>query len=324
MRRWWEKVWYQPHHPIAILLLPFSYLYRLIINLRSFLYSKRLLKTVTAKVPVIVVGNITVGGTGKTPMVIWLAEWLKQQGYTPGIVSRGYGAKTKNFSQWVYPDSNALQVGDEPLLIAQRTQCPVVIAPKRIQAIATLLANSQCNIIISDDGLQHYAMSRSIELVMVDAEREFGNGWCLPAGPLREPLSRLKTVDFIVMQGHGGFAQYTMQLEATKFFNLKNSNKIFELANIRQPIHAVAAIGNPQKFFNNLRQLGLIIIEHSFSDHYFFKPGELNFQGIVIMTEKDAVKYRPYADERHWFLRVDAQINSELQKDIRNKLMNHE
>ena len=307
-------IWYR-RSIFSYLLLPLSWLFRLIIIIRRWLYQLKLKTVNHFSVPVIVIGNIIVGGTGKTPLVIWLANLLSQQGYKPGIVSRGYKVKNITKPRLITTNSSITEAGDEPLIIAKHTNCPVVITPNRSKAIELLINQHNCNIIISDDGLQHYAMARDIEIVVVDGQRQFGNGWLLPAGPLREPISRLKSVDFSV------YNTVNMHLQPATSLTAVNDNQrhlnISELTN--KKVHAVAGIGNPQRFFTTLRQLGLQIIEHPFPDHYNFQKNDIDLDenSIIIMTEKDAVKCTEISDSRHWFLPVTA----ELEKDLANNIL---
>lgn len=290
------------------------------------LYYKLFLPT-KFPVPIIVVGNITVGGTGKTPMVIGLADLLKKHGYNPGIISRGYGRKS-NGSIVVAADSRADEVGDEALLIKRRTKCPVIVDNDRVAATKKLLDTYDCNVIISDDGLQHYKLPRYIEIAMVDAEFEFGNGFSLPAGPLREPISRLKSVDFVVRNFNTNLSfvtpsgEYGMVLEPTGFRNIKNPALVKTAHDFQdQVIHAVAGIGIPQKFFKTLRQLNLNIIEHPFSDHYVFSAADFLFKDkAIIMTEKDGVKCRALAEDNFWYMEIDAKLDNKFVDEILNKL----
>lgn len=321
MAQWHNSIWYQKNI-FSCLLLPFSAVYRMAIAIRRLFYQTNIFKTTNFSVPVIVVGNITVGGTGKTPFVIALTELLKHHHYKPGIVSRGYHGSEKNFPHWVNDKSDPKHVGDEAVLLARRTQCPVVIDPHRTRAVQMLLSKTDCNVVISDDGLQHYAMGRNIEIAVVDGERRFGNGFCLPAGPLRETITRLNSVDFIVANGAAAKNEFAMTLQGDHIYNIKNSEKQLTLDDIRQPVHAVAAIGNPQRFFKQLKEMGLNIIEHEFPDHYFFKPGDIDFgkNAIVIMTEKDAVKCLDFASDNHWCFAVSAKIEDVFYKQVLDQL----
>lgn len=275
-------------------------------------------------IPIIIVGNITVGGTGKTPLVIWLVRFLQEHNYKPGIVSRGYGGKNKIFPQKVDSDSDTQQMGDEAVLLARRAGCPVIIAPKRVNAVRYLLNNTDCNIVISDDGLQHYALARDIEIAVIDGERRFGNRWCLPAGPLREPISRLETVDFIVTNGgEVGLGEYGMSLIPGDIYNISDPTLKANLNDFAgQAVHAIAGIGNPDRFFGTLRELGLSIFQHRFPDHYQFAHKDIDFkdEAKIIMTEKDAVKCETFADYRYWCLPVEAELDAVFGEKLLEKL----
>lgn len=316
------KFWYKKS-VISYFLLPFSFIYIVIVNIRKFYY--KIFPAKKFPVPIIIVGNITVGGTGKTPLVIYLAELLKKNGYNPGIISRGYGGKSKNYPLFVTDNSRVKEVGDEALLIARRTKCPVVVGPKKIDSARVLLLNKNCSVIISDDGLQHYALPRDIEIAVVDAELEFGNKFCLPAGPLREPIERLQQVNFVVKNYNicPSDDDYGMVLEPIIFYNLKNP-EITKTINAfkNKTIHAVAGIGNPKRFFQTLHnKLGLNIIEHPFPDHYIFHSSDFLFKGeTIIITEKDAVKCDRIAIENCWCLRIEAKLSDKLAKLIINNL----
>ena len=306
-----QKIWYKKSI-LAYILFPFSLLFFIIISIRRWLYRVGIFHSMKFSVPVIVVGNITVGGTGKTPLIIYLAESLKQKGYTPGIVSRGYGSKMNKEPRSVVAESSFKEVGDEPLLIFSRTQCSVWICADRIAAVEKILSETNCNVILSDDGLQHYALKRDMEIAVVDSERQFGNGFMLPAGPLRETKSRLKEVDFVVMNGKKSNFELDnkiihMQLKPDKIYNLMDSKKILDINKTKTAVHAVAGIGNPQRFFKALRSLGLTIVEHPYPDHYQFQLSDLSFDDNfpVIITEKDAVKCKSFKNENLWCLRVN-------------------
>jgi len=275
-------------------------------------------------VPVIVIGNISVGGTGKTPLVIFLAQWLKSQGYQPGIVSRGYGGKATHWPQEVTADSDPILVGDEPVLIAKRTSCPMAVSPNRPEAVQKLINENKCNIIISDDGLQHYALGRDIEIAVINGQQKFGNGFLLPAGPLREPVSRLKSVDFVVTNGQGTFpfSTFKMQLIPGEIYQVSHPMNKLNLDDIHQPIQAIAGIGNPQRFFDTLKSLNLQIIEHPFPDHHAFKLKDIDFgqDALILMTEKDAVKCQAFANERCWCLPVEAKVDAKFIQNLQKKL----
>jgi tetraacyldisaccharide 4'-kinase len=316
------KIW-QKKNFLAYLLSPLSFIYGSFIFLRRKLYQMRLLKINYLSVPVIVVGNITIGGTGKTPVVIKLADFLKEKGWRPGIISRGYGANTQHFPCLVHQNSNAREVGDEPLLIARHTACPTIIDPNRSRGAKSLLKRSNCNIVISDDGLQHLSLGRNIEIIVIDGKRRFGNNLCLPAGPLREPASRLNSVDFIVSKEIAKTNEFKLSLIPDYFYPLiqpKNKQTAEHFKD--KKLHAVAGIGNPGQFFNTLRKLGLKIIEHPFPDHYLFKPRDFNYgnEAVIVMTEKDAVKCVGFVDARLWCLKTKTELDSNFLNAIHNRI----
>ncbi|MFC1603270.1 tetraacyldisaccharide 4'-kinase [Pseudomonadota bacterium] len=301
------------YNAVAIVLWPISLVFHLLAWMRRCAYRIGLFKQHKLPVPVIVVGNISVGGTGKTPLVIWLAEHLKALGYTPGIVARGYGAKIGKTPREVTPESCAEEVGDEPLLISRRTGCPMFVAPNRVAAARALLEKSDCNVIISDDGMQHYALGRDIEIAVVDGSRRFGNGCCLPAGPLREPVSRLATVDLVIVNGESASGEHSMQAAIGKVVNLRNPELTHNLEDFSgEQVHALAGIGNPQRFFQLLKEYDLQSIEWAFPDHHQFEKADItpDDELPVFMTEKDAVKCSHFAQPRHWYLPIDVNVDS--------------
>ena len=301
-----DKLWYG-NHPLHWLLVPFSWCYRVITRIRRW-YLQQYCQFV-CPVPLIVVGNITMGGVGKTPLVIELAKKIQQRGLTAAIVSRGYGAKIKSFPYEVQPNDSADQVGDEPLMMAQKTNCPVVIAPKRTEAILYLLKHHKVQVIISDDGLQHYRMGRSIEIAVIDGVRGLGNKQCLPAGPLREPAARLNEVDLIVVNEGIWENAHSMHLIPGKIKKLATFEEV-ESGVLKGKAAAVAAIGNPQRFYSTLRQLGIEFNTYSYPDHYQFKPYDFNYsENWVIMTEKDAVKCRTFVSDKLFCLPVEATLS---------------
>lgn len=316
------KIW-QGKNWGVYLLWPLSVLYSSFIFLRRKFYQLHFLRVHYFSVPTIVVGNLTVGGTGKTPLVIALACFLKDKGWRPGIISRGYGGNAQQFPCLVHQNSNAREVGDEPLLIALHTACPTIIDPIRSRGAKSLLKRSNCNIIISDDGLQHLSLGRNIEIAVVDGERRFGNNFCLPAGPLREPASRLNSVDFVVSKGTAQTNEFKLSLIPDYFYQLIQANHK-QSANyfLDKKVHAVAGIGNPDQFFRTLRELGLTIIEHPFSDHCLFKPHDFNYgdDAIIIMTEKDAVKCVGFVDARLWCLRTKTELDAHFLEAILNRI----
>lgn len=313
--------------PLHLILLPLSWLFRALVALRRALYLGRILSSQRLTVPVIVVGNISVGGTGKTPLTLALAQQLIRHGRRPLIVSRGHGGSVQQ-SQQVSPDSNAQQVGDEPLLMAQRNLCPVWIGKDRAAAAqAALLANPECDMVLCDDGLQHYRLRRDMEIAVIDGVRGFGNGFMLPAGPLREPAARLQTVDAVVVNGgEPATGQYAMRLSGEVFHNLLDPGKTASANDLRKlRCHAVAGIGHPQRYFRHLASLGLNTAEHAFPDHHLYRPADLSFTDCdaLLLTEKDAVKCGAFADERYWVLRVEARIDPALTEHILRKIAHH-
>lgn len=313
---WYRRTWF------TWLLLPIAWLFCLLVALRRGLYRLGMLRSERLPVPVIVVGNISVGGTGKTPLVIALVELLRAQGWKPGVISRGYGGAANNWPQPVNADSDAYWIGDEPLLIAQRSGAPMVVGPDRIAAARQLLASHEVDIIISDDGLQHYRLQRDVEIAVVDGARRLGNGHCLPAGPLREPAGRLKQVDIVVVNG-GASGELAMVLEPQPPRSLADEQRTQPLTALRgQPVHAVAGIGNPQRFFRMLEAAGLEIIPHPFPDHHRYLAADIDFGDAapVLMTEKDAVKCRTISDGRHWYLPVSARLPELFGQQLKHSL----
>lgn len=312
-----HPLWYGKHS-LRWLLLPFAWGYRLLVWLRRWYL--QIFRQKACPVPLIVVGNLTVGGVGKTPLVIALAKKLQQKGLRVGIVSRGYGASIQCFPHEVQSCDSAGEVGDEPFLIAQSTGSPVVISPRRTKAVDYLLERYAVQVIISDDGLQHYEMGRSIEIAVIDGMRGLGNGLCLPAGPLREPESRLKQVDFLV-QNQGGWAHtyslppsytrpFSMHLIPGKITKLSTQEKISLDWFRDKKVAAVAAIGNPERFYFTLSQLGIEFTAYTYPDHYSFRPNDLNYpERLIIMTEKDAVKCLSFLSDTLYYLPVEAQLD---------------
>ncbi|MBS0351500.1 MAG: tetraacyldisaccharide 4'-kinase [Proteobacteria bacterium] len=320
-----EKIWAQKNL-ISYLLAPLSGFYRLGMAIRKWSYQLGLRKVNSFDVPVIIVGNITVGGSGKTPLVIALVEWLKNQGWRPGIVSRGYGAiYSHTLPQTVFASSDVNKVGDEAILLAHKTACPMVVCKNRVYAVASLLTQFSCNVVISDDGLQHLRLNRNIEIAVVDGARRYGNEFCLPAGPLREPLCRLNTVDMIVNNGGNREGEYPMRLVPKNIYQLINPHNVLSVTAVQgRPVHAIAGIGNPQRFFKTLENLGFQFSAHSFPDHHLFQKENFNFEqdAIIIMTEKDAVKCQGFADSSYWCLPVRAELPEAFFLKIQKKIMN--
>lgn len=313
---WLEQHWYRIT-PLHLLLLPVSFIFGLLTALRRALYRCGILSSEKLPVPVIVIGNITVGGSGKTPLTLWLAQQLIEEGWHPGIISRGFGGTETSLPHSVAPSSSPDEVGDEAVLMAQRELCPVWVGRKRPATGRALLhAHPECDVLLSDDGLQHYRLRRDVEIAVVDGARRFGNGCLLPAGPLREMPARLNEVDAVVINcGVATGKEYRMQLEGSIFYNLLNPDSIMRASDFHyMKLHAIAGIGHPQRFFTHLNTLGLTVQAHSFPDHHCFISTDLNFADAdaILMTEKDAVKCAAFATEKCWVLRVEAQLDPDL------------
>ncbi len=310
LTRFFNNVWYGNGWQ-CVLFLPISWVFSQLVKVRKFAYNHAWKSSQSFPVPIIVVGNISVGGSGKTPLVIWLVELLKKSGYKPAIISRGYKGKAETWPQQVRVDSDPVIVGDEAVQLARRCQCPIAVGPDRCAAIDALLEHTDCNVIVSDDGLQHYAMQRDIEIAVVDGIRRYGNHRLLPAGPLREPVSRLDNVDFIISNGIAARGEYAMLVKGLMARNLV-SDKVQGLERFNgQTVHAVCGIGNPDRFFSGLKKFGINLIEHAYSDHHPFKEKEVCFYDDlpVLMTEKDAVKCQRFKYQQHWFVPVQAELN---------------
>ena len=313
--------WYQTTRCWSWILSPFSLLFFIIASGRRFLYKKGLLSSSKNKLPVIVVGNISVGGNGKTPFVIWLCEWLIKQGYRPGIISRGYGGKSEVYPLLVGNSTTGKEAGDEPVMIFKRLGIPVVVDPVRSQAAAYLSEHALVDIIVTDDGLQHYALQRDIEIVVVDGKRRFGNQHLMPMGPLREPLSRLKEVDFIINNGAQHDGEFTMLLKPDPCLPIAGKKREFPSD---KKVNACAAIGYPQRFFDTLEKQQFILNKKiSFADHHPFSAGDFkqfDKQLPLLMTEKDAVKCTAFAQQNWWYLPISAQLTNAFEKQLLEKI----
>jgi tetraacyldisaccharide 4'-kinase len=325
VQSWFNRIWYDRASP-PWWLLPLSSVYGAVVGSRRYLYSKRLRRSIRLPVPVVVVGNLSVGGTGKTPLVCWLVSHLAERGFKPGVVTRGYGgasADPRIIDASAGPDA----VGDEPILLVRRTGAPVAVGRDR-PAAAQLLVNAGCDVVVSDDGLQHYALARDCEIVVIDGERRFGNGSLLPAGPLREPKDRLAAADAVVV--NGGRAPidgaFSMRLEAGSVSSVAGGavKALDDFAGLT--VHAVAGIGNPQRFFDMLRAHGILVVAHPLPDHARLRAADISFgdQCPVFMTEKDAVKCAGIAGPHHWYVPVTASFaggESKMLLDIVTRAM---
>jgi len=322
-----QRLWYASRWA-HLLLAPLSGVFASVSALRRWLYRTGRLQSRRAAVPVVIVGNITVGGTGKTPVTIWLADQLRSRGFRPGVVSRGYGGVVGELPVQANAGSDPDIVGDEPLLIAARSRCPVLVHPNRVAA-ADALVKTGVDVIIADDGLQHYRLQRDFEIVVIDGERGFGNGWQLPAGPLREPRSRLDSVDQILVHEASSdpyaFDSAGLPEDKISRFHLVN-HELFAVGgeetrsfdDIRgNTVHAVAGIGNPERFFRMLESHGLEVVRHPYPDHAALTARDLQYDdGLdIVMTEKDAVKCREFATSRCWYVPVDVDMHDDAWLD---------
>jgi tetraacyldisaccharide 4'-kinase len=316
-------LWYQ-NRPIPLwqygLLWPLACLFKSIVSLRSWAYKHGWLPQFIAPIPVIIVGNLHCGGTGKTPFVQWLAKFLTAKGYKVGIVLRGYKKLNTHHLYRVSSYTECQEAGDEACILARATLCPVVISRSRVAAVKSLLAHDDCDIIISDDGLQHYALARTFEIVLMNA-RFIGNGYALPLGPMREPWSRLATVDCVVVNVNDSSpprvlpmdSALLMTIQPIALISLLRPTELYGLKDFcDQPIHAVAGIAHPQNFFTLLTDLGYTIIPHVFEDHHPFVKDDIDFgpNTRILMTEKDALKCLAFADARHFYIKIKASIEA--------------
>jgi tetraacyldisaccharide 4'-kinase len=337
MSEWLQREW-QKLGGGALVLLPFAIVFSVVVAIRRFLYRLRILPRWRAPVPVIVVGNITVGGAGKTPLVLAIVELLQSRGWNPGVIARGYGRVPRRESDplgvvRVYPDiATPEHFGDEPVLVARRARVPVFIGADRSAAARALLdAHPETDVLVSDDGLQHYALGRDVEIAVVDGDRLFGNGLPLPAGPLREPISRLRETDAIVVNGGDAGSLrlprcLPMRLGRERFAMVSGNGEatveeFVALARGRR-VAAVAGIGNPDRFFAQLARLGIEGRSFDFPDHHVYQPAELRLPEaeLIVMTEKDAVKCSAFADARMWFMRVEAILPPEFDEFLLARL----
>jgi len=326
-----EQVWFENHLAkwwLVPLLFPLTLIFWLLSTLRKALFKSGIKSSVKVACPVVVVGNIGVGGNGKTPVVVYLVEQLKQQGIKVGVISRGYGGNAPSYPYQLTEKSTPEQAGDEPVLIFQRCQVPVVVGSDRVAA-ANKLIELGCEIIISDDGLQHYRLKRDHELLVVDTKRQFGNGLLLPAGPLRETVTRLASVNSIILNGEKALnvycktPQYVMTLRAEYVINVKTGQKVLlsDFLPVHTVAHAIAGIGDPTRFFNYLVELGFKLDKvQGFIDHQAYNASMIDqtvgTEHCVLMTEKDAVKCQSFARDNWWYLPVDASFSAQESKQI--------
>lgn len=324
----WNKIWYESH-PLNVALRPISYALHGLVWARQKAYQKGWATQHVAAVPVIVVGNISVGGTGKTPFIIWLGKLLQStlkpngEPIRIGVVSRGYKSEGENQISLLNADSLPEQVGDEPYMIYQHLVCPMAVGAERVKAIELLTQHNELDVILSDDGMQHYAMARQLEIALIDGARGLGNAQLLPAGPLREPPQRLRSVDYIVANSRP-FKDYpVMQLQTQQLLRVSDNKAQGLLADLHgRTVHAIAGIGNPPRFFNTLKQYGIECIEHPKADHHGFQLEDVQFDdGLpVLMTEKDAVKCRKLGLNKLLYVPVEAQLPDDFSAALLNDI----
>lgn len=331
LNRWIVRQWRKPSLFGTLLLVPVSWLFRVLVAVRRLSYRRGWQESTRLSVPVIVVGNLTVGGSGKTPLVMHLVERLHAMGWRPGVASRGYGGadhRPRRIDPAPYPDD----CGDEPALVALRCRCPVAVGGDRVAAARLL--TTDCDIVIADDGLQHYALQRDIEIAVIDGDSGLGNGRPLPAGPLREPAYRLRAVDFVAIRdGDGSGRVHGLNAalpEAHRFRVVAGASRQLVEPESTRPladwagmrVHAVAGIGVPERFFGQLDDLGIDLERHAFGDHYRFTPADLAFgdDAPILMTEKDAIKCRSFADERVWIVPADVDDTTGLVQAVSARL----
>jgi len=325
LRNWLESLWYGTS-PLRWLLWPCSALFAALVRLRRVLYSAGLKRHVRLPVPVVVIGNIAVGGTGKTPTTVWLARELSERGFAVGVIARGYRGRAKHWPQRVTPASDAREVGDEPVLLAKLSGCPVVAGPDRVAAAGRLIEECRVDVLLCDDGLQHYRLARQFEIAVVDGARGIGNGLALPGGPLREPPSRLGEVDAVVVNGDGWSASgvFRARLVPTRVYQVAGQaqRRLADFAN--SEVHAVAGIANPHRFFGMLEAAGVRVKPHALPDHADISAAELEFEdgALVMITEKDAVKCRSFAQPNVWAVGVELSFDDDDGARLMRRIVN--
>ena len=315
-------IWYSKSF-FSWLLLPISYCFWILTNLRKLCYLFGIFRVYHAPVPVVVVGNITVGGTGKTPLVVRLAQLLEEKGWRPGVVCSGYGGYSRKWPTLVSSDTGPESVGDEALLLFEKVMCPVVAGSRRTECVEMLVNEYSVDVIVSDDGLQHYALDRDIEIAVIDGSRGFGNKRLLPAGPLRENKKRLDNVDFTIVKGYFSGHEMGMLYEPSHLANLLNPCNKTTLDSFKgMTVNAVAGLGNNDSFFNLLLEKGIKCRLREFPDHYNYKASDLDFSDKlpIIMTDKDAVKCKAFAKEDWWSLSISATLPKEFEVQFLKKL----
>lgn len=326
-QQFFERLWYRPTVWWLWLFLPLQLILRGVVYLRRSFYRLGIFSSTKLSVPVVVIGNITVGGTGKTPLAIYILELLQSKGFKPGLVTRGYGGRSEHYPLLVTDKVRSSECGDEPFLIHKRTDATVVVDPVRSRGGQKLI-DLGCDIIICDDGLQHYALQRDLEVAVTDASRGLGNGWLMPMGPLREPKHRLSSVDIEITNGLDmllkplGIKPLDIQsLDHDAIFDVEVASEVSSAQ--EKKIHAVAAIGNPRRFFDTLKTLNISATEHVFPDHHQFSADDFKLMdGAIVMTEKDAVKCYDFSDDRMYYLPVSAELGVAKAQQVEQKLLN--
>lgn len=317
-----NAIWYGGQ-PVPAALRVLALLYALILKFRRWLYRVGIKKPSRLSVPVLVVGNITVGGTGKTPLTAWLATELSQRGWQPGIVSRGYGGSELN-TVMLPLDAEPGRYGDEPVWLMRAAKCPVAIGRRRADAGRLLIERMHCDVVLCDDGLQHWSLARDLEVLVVDGERRFGNGRLLPAGPLREPESRAGNVDFVVVNGRTQAAgEIAMVVDANRLVAINDLTRAKSLEEFQGlQVHAVAGIGNPERFFRMLEDKGMQVIRHPFPDHHHFRRSDFDFSPSlpIVMTEKDAVKCACLGLPEAYMVPIDVDLPSQFADQLHRQL----
>lgn len=319
LQRWLEHIWYEKYWK-AIPLVPLSALFCGISRWRRQYQTKQQLPS---PIPVIVIGNISIGGTGKTPLIIHLTSLLRKAGYRPAIISRGYKGTSTTWPLAVEKDTNARCCGDEAKLLANRTGVPVIVGANRVEDIQSVKEHTDANIILSDDGLQHYKMARAFEIAVMDGRRGLGNGYCLPAGPLREKQTRLRDCNLVISNGQSNLTEHDMRVSGNTVINIQSGLRQ-KLSGIAKA-HVITGIGNPQRFIDTLRdqQVELITVT-TFPDHHHFRTEDFFYSDDIpiIMTEKDAVKCQDFEHQQLWYLEVNAQCNASFDANFLHAMKN--
>ena len=307
--RWFQDAWYKEMY-FSNIFVPFAMIFDDFRRFKLFLYKIGVYKRTRLPVSVINVGSITIGGSGKTPLILWLARFLRKEGYKPGIVSSGFGGNSESWPQWIDDQSLVDQVGYEAVLMERHADCPISVGHKVVKAAQLLLEKADCNVILVNDGLQQYSLVNDIEIAVIDGERRFGNGYMLPCGPLREPVDRLQKVDMVIVNGSDAEEnEFTMAVEGDRAINLATKEEKLLTEFSKQSCHAIASIGNPKRFFDLLDRKNIPLVCHAFPDHHQFSGDNVFFKDDkpVLMTEKDAIKCLEFAVDKFWNVPITVQ-----------------